>query len=359
MPTYPKRARVYRFPYASQLFDSHIDAIYEEPVARHSNLIVDLQTFHELAAPEQRVIDGRPYELARGEYRPMRLRFTRAAILSRTGQFETFDDLPADHHARRLFCILHARRYGIGNSYLLGTAATEPGDLLLSARSCLLEERPGQVRLADVLRSWAPTPDTPAGLVPHRPSLYRRYGGDPIAIHLGGRLLRNRLFIGGLHHQSGDRPMVDHVLNLCGFENPWCDWHGWHPHDRFAHKGEMATGMGPDDLLAEARWVVEHLRSGKRVLVHCYAGINRSSTVCCAALILLEGLTAEQALARVRETHPIAWPDPYHWFLLRWLSDPANRERVADASTASTADPAAPTAAVPDDQNAPAAVVQF
>lgn len=334
MPTFPKRARVYNFPYASQLFDAHIEAIYEE----RTDLVIDLQTFHELAKPEPRVIDGRPYELARGEYHPMRLRFTRAKTLRRTGQFEAFDDVPSDDHARRLFSILHARRHGIGNSYLLGTAATEAGEFLLSARSCLLEERPGHVRLADVMRSWAYTPATPAGLVPHRPSLYRRYGGDPIAIHLGGRLLRNRLFIGGLHHQSAERPLVDHVLNLCGYENPWCGWHGWHPHDRFAHKGEMAVGMGPADLLAEARWVVEHLRAGKRVLVHCYAGINRSSSVCCAALILLEGLTADQALARIRETHPIAWPDPYHWFQLRWLSDPANRERVAGISATGPVD---------------------
>lgn len=352
MPTFPKRARVYNFPYASQLFDAHIEAIYEE----RSDLVIDLQTFHELAKPEPRVIDGRPYELARGEYHPMRLRFTRAKTLRRTGQFEAFDDVPSDDHARRLFSILHARRHGIGNSYLLGTAATEAGEFLLSARSCLLEERPGHVRLADVMRSWAYTPATPAGLVPHRPSLYRRYGGDPIAIHLGGRLLRNRLFIGGLHHQSAERPLVDHVLNLCGFENPWCGWHGWHPRDRFAHKGEMAVGMGPDELLAEARWVVEHLRAGRRVLVHCYAGINRSSTVCCAALILLEGLTAEQALARIRETHPIAWPDPYHWFQLRWISDPANRER---ATAVSTVGPVAPISALVEDENAPAAIFQF
>ena len=349
MPTHPKRARVYAFPYASQLFDAHIDAIYEEHAARHTDLVVDLQTFHELAAPEPRMIEGRPYELARGEYRPMRLRFTRAKILRRTGQFKRFDELPQDDHARHLFGVLYARRHDIGNSYLLGTAATEAGELLLSAKSCVLEERIGPSRLADVLRSWARTPDTPAGLVPHRPAIYRRSGGDPIAIRLRGRLLRNRLFIGGLHHQREERPMVDHVLNLCGVENPWCSWHGWHPQDRFAHKGEMALGMDPDDLLAEAHWIVERLHAGKRVLVHCYAGINRSSSVCCAALILLEGLTAEQALARIRETHPVAWPDPYHWFLLRWLAAQyplrTKRERLLAETATSGVGPAAPASA--------------
>jgi protein-tyrosine phosphatase len=69
--------------------------------------------------------------------------------------------------------------------------------------------------------------------------------------------------------------------------------------------------------------------------------MNRSATVCCAALILLEGLPAEAALARVRERHPGAWPDPYHWFLLRWLAEhrveAAALAREGAAATAATA----------------------
>lgn len=34
---------------------------------------------------------------------------------------------------------------------------------------------------------------------------------------------------------------------------------------------------------------------------------------------LLEGLSAEAALARVRKTHPWARPDSRHWLKLRWL----------------------------------------
>lgn len=82
----------------------------------------------------------------------------------------------------------------------------------------------------------------------------------------------------------------------------------------------MIDGMRADDVLAEGRWVADRLRAGERVLVHCYAGMNRSATVCCAALILLEGISAEEALERVRERHPVAWPDPYHWKVLRRLA---------------------------------------
>jgi protein-tyrosine phosphatase len=48
--------------------------------------------------------------------------------------------------------------------------------------------------------------------------------------------------------------------------------------------------------------------------------MNRSSTICCAVLMLLEGLNAEAALARLRETHPWARPNSRHWLALRWLT---------------------------------------
>jgi protein-tyrosine phosphatase len=70
----------------------------------------------------------------------------------------------------------------------------------------------------------------------------------------------------------------------------------------------------------EVQWVIDRLRARQRVLVHCSAGFNRSVTVCCAALILLEGISAENALERVREHHPWAYPDAHHWLVLRWLA---------------------------------------
>jgi protein-tyrosine phosphatase len=78
--------------------------------------------------------------------------------------------------------------------------------------------------------------------------------------------------------------------------------------------------MDVPEIAAEARWVIDRLMAGKRILVHCSAGMNRSATICCGVLILLEGLTAEAALERVRQHHPWARPDPYHWLNLRWLA---------------------------------------
>ncbi len=348
MPKIPTRAHYFPFPHGDILFDARIEAIRDEPsrIARsggkiggrggsESDILFDLSTFTPLAEAEPHELDGRPHELVSGEYRPLRLRFVRAEWIMHTGPYEHLDDLPDDDHIRRLFSVVHGREPKLGEYYWVQSGAPA-GACILRARGYSLEEREGERRRATVVRRWSPPPPHVTGLVPHRPVLYRRFAGDPISIHLDGRTLRHRLFIGGLHHQRAERPAVDHVVNLCGVENQWVALAGRHPDDRYNCKGEMSVGMGADELLEEAAWVVERLRAGHRVLVHCYAGINRSSSVCCAALMLLEGISAGEALARVRERHPAGWPDPYHWFVLRGLTPPssaATPELVGAAST--------------------------
>ena len=46
------------------------------------------------------------------------------------------------------------------------------------------------------------------------------------------------------------------------------------------------------------------LDSGRGVLVHCYAGISRSASVVAAFLMAQEGLTAQQAIARIQRAKP-------------------------------------------------------
>ncbi len=331
MPKITSRARYFPFPHNEMLFDARLEAIREEPSEPRNSggtatrqhidrdIVLDVSAFAPLSAPEPHDVDGQLHERLSGEYRPLRLRFAQAEWIEHTGPYARLDALPADEHVRRLFSVVHGREPKLGEYYWISTGAAK-GVCILRARDYHLEEREGERRRATVIRRWSPPPPPATGLVPHRPVLYRRFAGDPIAIYLDGRCFRQRLFIGGLHHQHAERPSVDHVLNLCGVENQWVAHGGHHPEDRFLHKGEMSAGMSVNELLEEAVWVVERLRQGRRVLIHCYAGINRSSTVCCAALMLLEGITADAALARIRERHPSAWPDPYHWFVLRQLS---------------------------------------
>ena len=275
-----------------------------------------------------------PEEWVEGEYHPRTLRFKGAEWVRRSPLLEQLDHVAAGAwcaHDHGCASLERAEDYG---KKIVLIFTQESVDFFLRAEEFALEEREGEPRPYAFARRWANTPPHPAGLVPERTKLLRRYAGDPVTIALGNRRYRYRLFIGGLRHQSEARPEVDAVLNLCELDNPWVTHVGRHLNDRFACKGEMAIGMDMSDLLAEGRWVAERLRAGQRVLVHCYAGVNRSSTVCCAALMLMEGMSATEALARVRENHPSCRPDPYNWFLLEHLLDALAAEELAGEDTA-------------------------
>ena len=120
------------------------------------------------------------------------------------------------------------------------------------------------------------------------------------------------------------RPDVQLVLNVGEEPSRWTATTPLNPADRWDNKGEGSDGMDVSEITEEARWVIERLQAGQRVLVHCAAGMNRSAAICCAVLILLEGLSAEAALERVREHHPWARPDSHHWLVVRWLAHAAN-----------------------------------
>ncbi|HEU5438529.1 MAG TPA: dual specificity protein phosphatase [Ktedonobacterales bacterium] len=353
MPRVRKRARLLDVSHEQALFDARLDAIVEE---LSGDIVFIGRRLTLQTTPEPLLDGGLPAESAEGVYTPMRLRFARGTWIQRSGIFADLDALAPDADARRIFALQHAYEPSVGEYYWLTMGAAEPGVLMLRARACRLEEPGGEPTATQIVRRWAPAPPPPPSIIPHRPVLHRRYGGDPIRIRLGGRWLRHRLFIGGLYHQRDERPAADHVLNLCGVLNPWCERHGYHPDDRYAYRGEMGAGMQLDDLLTEAAWVADRLRAGRRVLVHCYAGVNRSSTVCCAALMLLEGIGPEEALARVRELHPVAWPDPYYWFLLRWLARPPLQSTAPGASAEAGANGYAAVASNP--ALAPAAVLR-
>jgi hypothetical protein len=313
------RLRLLETPHYHGLFGARLEGIVERPHRGGTEIALDVIEQRPLAEPEPCLVDGLPAERVWARELPRRVSFPRAAWWRRSGPFAQLAELPLNDLRRILYGLRRVRIPSAGELFFFGV---EEGELVVRARRCTLEDRPGEVSEVEVIRRWTPAPTQPARLVPTPRRLHTTYAGDPIAIHLGRRRFWHRLFIGGLRHQSsvGMRPAVDAVLNLCDVPNAWLCGGEWYAGDRWEEKGEGRRGMTAEDLKAEAVWVAERLRAGQRVLVHCYAGINRSATVCCAALILLEGLSAEAALARVRERHPEAWPDPYHWLLLRWLA---------------------------------------
>jgi hypothetical protein len=196
----------------------------------------------------------------------------------------------------------------------------ELADLRFFARRVVWEDRNGDSYPATHERDWSPSPPMPAGLVPQPSAIHRCFGGDPVTITLGGKAYQRRLFVGGLEIQPMQRPHVDAVLNLGEDPSRWVAAGSLPGSDRWENKGEGSTGMSVDDIRQEAEWVIERLLSSQRVLVHCQAGMNRSVTICCAVLILLEGLDAFAALDRVRAHHPWARPDGHHWLALKWLA---------------------------------------
>jgi hypothetical protein len=269
---------------------------------------------------------GRIFERLTGEWVPRRLRFSGLIEVQLDGLYNNLAAVPDDHPARSLRGALHWRMKETGKPlFILQNGSDDPARLWVCARHLTQEDRPtAPLPLkTPLLRPWSPAPLLPVGNVPDPQTLRSRFGGDPVGIFLNGEMLHNRLFIGDLGMQTAQRPAVGVVLNVGEEPNPWAPDGLMPAADRWTVRGEGTSGMDRRTILREARWVMERLRAGHSVLVHCLAGMNRSATICCAVLILLEGLSAEDALQRVRVRHPWARPDSYHWLRLRWLS--ANR----------------------------------
>ena len=287
--------------------------------------MVDYQALCQAAPPEIFERHGRLWERVVGERVARRVRFRGVSWIRREGAYANLAALPPEHGARSLRGVLSwypLEQAGLFSLFLHDS--DEPAHLMLVSRDCRAEERPGAAqaegRPVEVVRDWSPAPLFRPGLVPRPAHLHRRYGGDPVRVRLGERWLARRLFVGDLECQPGQRPAVDAVLNAGEEPSRWASAGPAHPADRWTVRGEGAAGMSAAELRAEAEWVSERLRAGQRVLVHCVAGLNRSTSIACAALILLEGLSAEAALARVRERHAWARPDDHHWLALKWLA---------------------------------------
>ena len=316
MPPLFRRTRILEYPHAATLVNARLDAWSEETHHRQRELVLDYSALRLHAPLEFIDKQGQPIERVRGEYLPRRLRFRDVRWVKSSGMYTHLRDVPLHDSARVLEGLLGWRNAdGVENCLLLDHAHAE-SSLLFSARSAVSTSRSGFSEPVDYVRDWSPPPLLPARFIPEPRQLHQRYGGDPITIHLEGRTHRQRLFIGGLQHQDEQRPQVEAVLNLSENMSAWTLTEA----DRWVLKGEGKHGMDLAELKAEARWVIAQLQAGRRVLVHCTVGFNRSVTVCCAALILLEGLTAEEALTRVRAHHPWARPDSHHWLVLRYLA---------------------------------------
>lgn len=313
-------ARLLAFPLDQSPSGGRLDMLQPQWHGDRPELLMQFQELIPSAPPELIERNGMPVERLRGLYVPRCLRFVGARIVRGTELPASLARLPADDPDRAVTGTWQWRNPTGENYYLLGVHIAEVPSLLMTAERCISEPRDGPAQRVDLTRDWSPTPASPARRIPDPQWLHQRYGGDPIPVQLSARLYHRRLFIGGVDVQGLQRPDVHAVLNLGEEPSRWAAVCPPHPADRWADKGEGSQGMDAAEISEEALWVVERLRAGQRVLVHCSAGMNRSATICCAVLELLEGLSAEAALERVRAHHPWARPDSHHWLQLRWLA---------------------------------------
>ena len=315
-----QHARIVQYPFAAALQGALLDSYEEQQRDGQLQITLKLRAL-ERKSSELFERDGEIHERIEGVYYPMQLHFSSASELQSSDFFKSLNSLHPDDPLRTIEDMLSWRRPDRQDTfYLFGLQAAHLDNLMFFAKHIRDDSLSPEPTPFILERDWSPAPPMSDRLVPRPKRLHQRFGGDPITLRVGTRPAHHRLFVGGLDIQPGERPQVDVIFNVSEEASKWVKDRRIHPRDRWDNKGEGSEGMSLEVIREEAEWVIERLRKNQRVLVHCVAGMNRSSTICCAALILLEGLTADQALDRVREHHPWARPDSRHWLKLRWLA---------------------------------------
>lgn len=306
--------RIIRHPFAALMQDARLDS-YEET---GQEIRMDVQGL-EIIASELFQRDGIIMERVTARHIPLKLSFSGIQHLKRADFFATLDKYPLDDPSRIIAYFYSWIQPGMEDTfYLFGLRGPADADMNFFANGVTYEQGDGGTPFT-FERDYSPSPPMPDGEVPLPVEIHDRFGGDPVKFRLDGKVIEHGLFVGGVEIQPEIRPEIGAVLNLGEKPSIWVRDGNLHPNDRTVEKGEGSKGMSVEEIREEADWVVERLRRNESVLIHCVAGMNRSTTVCCAVLMQLEGLTAEQALERVYEHHPWAKPDSHHWLALRWL----------------------------------------
>ena len=129
------------------------------------------------------------------------------------------------------------------------------------------------------------------------------------------------LWLCGKHHISSrldevlvelDNPFViclTQAQELLGRYDSYVDWLKIHvPHDALWFPIPDLSAHRLDEMLPMFELVLDNLRGGRNVIVHCAAGIGRAGTTAVAVSMML-GLDADTACAHVRASRPMAGPE--------------------------------------------------
>ncbi len=314
------RGKIIQHPFAALMQGARVETYHEEQKPDGLELVLEVQGLEtETSTLFER--EGVLHERIHGRFVPLRLRFKGVESLRQNGFFSNLEKVPKDDPARIIRDMLCWVQPGKPEPfYLFYMNSPVSGSLRFYAQQVRREKRTGEPTPASIERDWSPAPPMKTGFVPEPQELYKKFAGDPVTVFINGKPRHRLLFVGGVETQSRQRPEVDAVLNLGEEPSIWAKGGQTYPEDRWVQKGEGKDAMTIPEIRGEAQWVIDRLRAGKKVLVHCVAGMNRSAAVACAAVMMLEGLSAEEALERVRAHHPWSRPDPAHWIRLRAMS---------------------------------------
>jgi hypothetical protein len=319
----PAQTRIIEHPFAALVQGGRLDSFRENGHELH----LKVQGL-EISTSDVFEQDGKLFERVTGRHIPLRLSFSRVTQLNRADFFTALEQVSFEDPSRIIAQMHSWIMPGMDDIFHIFNLRVPTAANMNFFAGDVIHEQDTASEPFTFERDWSPAPPMPEGIVPQPFDLHDNFGGDPVTIKIGDKVLENRLFVGGLENQPDHRPpQVDAVLNLGEKPSLWVTGNGLHANDRTVEKGEGSQGMSVAEIRAEANWVIERLQKDENVLVHCVAGMNRSTTICCAVVILLEGLTAAEALKRVREQHPWAKPDSYHWLALRWLAQ-ENKEQA-------------------------------
>ncbi len=77
-----------------------------------------------------------------------------------------------------------------------------------------------------------------------------------------------------------------------------------------------------------AAFIDEAIKAGKTVLVHCHAGVGRS-TLLCTCYLIYAGMNAEEAWQTVKTHRPVAYLNPRQLAALEDFTAEIEQERSA------------------------------
>jgi predicted protein tyrosine phosphatase len=132
----------------------------------------------------------------------------------------------------------------------------------------------------------------------------------PCAVHKGKA---SSIFLGSLQDASDKNTLATYGITkvltiMCSDLPEQC--HAYYSGKRcYIALGDTAGANIIDTFSKSSQFLDECLQTPGNTLVHCYAGVSRSATVCIAYLMKHQGVTFEEAFRTVKESRPQVGPN--------------------------------------------------